>query len=116
MPSNHSDVNDSQPLIEKRIGLTAISAEHGFFGSYSKVSWPLGKLRLTFQRLELSSLLMDYEVPLSAIQFIKAGCFTMQIVHNHPSVPTTLWISGFGLRKAIETAIRKHNLTIVLKP
>lgn len=109
-------MKESQPFLVKRIGLTAIGTEHGFFGSYCKTSWPFGKLTMWSQQLELSAFLVQYEVPLAAIQFIKAGSLTMEIVHNHPSAPSTLWISGFWLRKALETAIRRQNLLIVLKP
>ena len=104
-----------QVLFKKRIGGSLIrSGWHtGMRLNKAKFSWPLGKLSLFRDRLEIKGLLLPtVTLQFDEIDIIRSSLLRVMVEHDNEDVPDYVALTGWGLSGAVRDAVRRNNLPV----
>ena len=102
-------------LMEKRIGASIVrSGWHtGMRLNRAKWSWPLGKVALYRDRLEIKApLFRPMVLDLDEIENIRRFLWRVRIEHTNRDVPDFVALFGFGLLSSLREAVRRNRLTV----
>ncbi len=102
-------------LFERRIGASILrSGWHtGMRLNKAKWSWPLGKLTLYPDRLEIRALFFrPFVLSLSEVTAIKSSFGRVLVQHTNEDVPDHVALTGLGLFDALRAAVMRNGLQV----